>query len=413
MTTLNGRYRLERRISRTEMAEVYEAVDETLERPVAVKVLLRELADDPDFVTRFQREARAAAILNHPNIVSVYDSGQYEGQWYIVMEFVDGPTLAELIRDDAPLPETRAAEIGMEIAAALAAAHQQGIVHRDVKPGNVLLGSGGVVKVVDFGIARALESNTDLTRPGTIVGSVSYLSPEQAMGEVVGPESDVYSLGTVLYAMVTGAPPFSGENAVSIAHQHVHEPPVPPTAQNPELSPAFDALILRMLAKDPADRPASAEAVRQELLDIVEGATAPEATSSDATAVMAPPPPVPAGGSTRVLTTAQPSAAAGVRPQRNAALVATIAVLTAIAAIVLVALLANAVRGHDTSTTTIPTTIPTTTTSVRRIVPTTPRTSAPATTAAPATTEFVVTVPPTEPQPTSPPPQPTPTTAGF
>jgi serine/threonine-protein kinase len=360
--------------------------------------LLPELAGDDDFVARFRREARAAASLNHPNIVAVYDSGEHEGQYFIVMEFVDGPTLSEMIADDAPLPEARAAEIGMEIAAALGAAHQQGIVHRDVKPGNVLLGSGGTVKVVDFGIARAMASNTDLTRPGTIVGSVAYIAPEQAMGEAVGPATDLYSLGAVLYAMVTSAPPFSADTPVAVAHQHVHQPPVPPSEHNAELSPAFEALVLRLLAKDPADRPASAEDVRQELLDIVEGATAPESTSPemaspDATSVMT---------STQIYDAPPPTSAMGapapMRPdprKKNAALVAIVAVVLAVAVIALIIAVASQVRDKSPEPTTIPTTIPTTTATTRRIIVTT-RPATTVTTQAPTTTEV------TEPFPTAP-----------
>jgi serine/threonine-protein kinase len=413
---LAGRYRLDRRISRTEMAEVHEAVDEVLGRRVAVKVLLPELADDEDFVARFRREARAAASLNHPNIVAVYDSGEEDGQYFIVMEFVDGPTLSELIRDDAPLPEARAAEIGMEIAAALAAAHQQGIVHRDIKPGNVLLGPTGAVKVVDFGIARAVSSQTDLTRPGSIVGSVSYLSPEQAMGGEIGPASDLYSLGAVLYAMVSGRPPFEADSPVAVAHQHVHQDPPAPSEMNADLSPAFEALVLRLLAKDPADRPPSAEAVRQELLDVVEGATAPdavgpEATSPDATSVMAAPvAPTGVRSETQVLSGPPPVASA--RPsdaerRRRAALTATVAVILAVAVIALIAVLASQVLNKSTSTTTtVPTTIPPTTVTTRRIVVTVPRTTPP-TTDAPATTE-----PPTTDVTLFPPPTASPPTSG-
>jgi len=388
VTTLSGRYRLVRRLSRTEMAEVHEAVDEVLGRKVAVKLLLPELAEDDDFVARFRREARAAASLNHPNVVAVYDSGEHEGHYFIVMEFVDGPTLAELITDDAPLPEARAAEIGMEIAAALAAAHQQGIVHRDVKPGNVLLGSGGAVKVVDFGIARAVASSTDLTRPGTIVGSVAYLSPEQAMGEEVGPAADIYSLGAVLYAMVTRQPPFSGDTPVAVAHQHVHQAPTPPSERNPNVSPAFEAVVLESLAKDPGDRPASAEAVRQRLLDVVEGATSP-----DATAVMT---------ATQIFDAPLPAAAAptaGPPRNKNAALTAAVALILAVAVIALIGVIATQVRNKTPTTTTVPTTIATTRTT-RRVVTTRPATTVttqPPTTV-PETTVF--TVFPTEP-PTS------------
>ena len=387
---------------------MYEAVDEVLDRPVAVKLLLPELAGDEDFVVRFQREARAAASLNHPNIVSVYDSGEHDGQYFIVMEYVDGPTLADVIRDDAPLPETRTAEIGMEIAAALAAAHQQGIVHRDVKPGNVLLGAGGLVKVTDFGIARAVEAHTDLTRPGTIVGSASYLSPEQAMGEAVGTPSDTYSLGIVLYAMATGKPPFSADTPIAIAHQHVHEAPAPPSQRVPDVSPAFEALVLRMLAKDPADRPASAEAVRQELLAVMEGATAPEATSSeatspDSTAVMTPPATrtraAAAAGGTQVLTSVPAAAAGGGGGARRGAddarrrawLTGVVALVLAVAVIALIAAIASQVRNKDESPPTTVTTVAPVTT--RRAVVTTPRRTP---------TTVAQTTPPTEPPQTAP-----------
>jgi eukaryotic-like serine/threonine-protein kinase len=384
---LAGRYRLVRRLSRTEMAEVYEAVDETLERRVAAKVLLPELADDPDFVARFQREARAAAILNHPNIVSVYDSGRHDGSYFIVMEFVDGPTLAELIADEAPLHEARAAEIGVQIAAALAAAHQAGIVHRDVKPGNVLLDGGGTVKVVDFGIARA-AAHTDLTRPGTIVGSASYLSPEQARGGETGPASDLYSLGAVLFAMVTGRPPFVADSPIAVAHQHVHEPPISPRQLNADISPAFEALVLRALAKDPADRPGSAEAMRQELLDVVEGATAPDAMSPDATTVMDATRSSPVHSETRVLSGVPPAAAARLDANRNrrAAVTAIVAVILAVAVIALIAAIANQVRNNSTTSTTVPPTVATTI-PVRGPVVTRPAvTTTPPTTEAPTTT---------------------------
>jgi eukaryotic-like serine/threonine-protein kinase len=372
------------------MAEVHEAVDETLGRRVAVKLLLPELAADEDFVARFRREARAAASLNHPNIVSVYDWGEQDGTYFIVMEYVDGPTLAQVIAEEGTLPEIRAAEIGVEIAAALAAAHQQGLVHRDVKPGNVLLSSAASnVKVVDFGIARAMSSQTDLTRPGTIVGSAAYLSPEQALGEEVGPPSDIYSLGAVLYAMATGQAPFVAESALAVAHQHVHEAPTPPSARNPAISPAFDAVVLRALAKEPSARQPSAEALRHDLLRVVDGATAPETTSPEATAVMTPPP---ASSSTRILTQqAAPVAGAPVSSagRRNGAVIAAFLVALAVAAIAIVLAAINGNKSPQT-TTTVPTTIPTTTT-FRRPVVTVPRTTLPPTTETP-TTEAPITI---------------------
>jgi serine/threonine-protein kinase len=216
---LNGRYELHRRIGRGGMAEVYLARDRLLDRPVAIKILFPEFAADPSFVARFRREAQAAANLNHPNIVGVYDWGKERGTYYIVMEYVDGRTVSEIIRTDGPLDPKQAAGIAADVAAGLGFAHRKGVVHRDIKPGNILITGTGEVKVADFGIARAMTATTDddLTQVGSVMGTATYFSPEQAQGKPVDPRSDLYSLGVVLYEMLVGQPPFSGDQPVATA----------------------------------------------------------------------------------------------------------------------------------------------------------------------------------------------------
>ncbi|HLT16729.1 MAG TPA: Stk1 family PASTA domain-containing Ser/Thr kinase [Acidimicrobiales bacterium] len=272
-TVFNGRYELHRRLGRGGMAEVYLARDQLLDRPVAVKVLFPEFATDPAFVERFRREATAAANLNHPNIVGVYDWGEADSTYFIVMEYVDGRTLAEILRTEGPLHPDRVADIGADVAAALGFAHRNGVVHRDVKPGNVIVTSTGLVKVADFGIARAITASTedDLTQVGQVMGTAAYFSPEQARGENVDPRSDIYSLGVVLYELATGRPPFAGDSPVAIAYKHVHESPVPPRQVDPTLPQALEAIILKTLAKNPANRYPSAEDLRADLRRFREG----------------------------------------------------------------------------------------------------------------------------------------------
>ena len=266
LRVLNDRYEIHRRLARGGMAQVYLARDRSLDRPVAVKELVPEFATDPSFVERFRREAQAAANLSHPNIVGVYDWGAQDGTYFIVMEYVDGPSLSRVLRADGPFHPRRAAEIAAEVAAGLGFAHSRGVVHRDVKPGNVLLTRSGQAKVTDFGIARALSSSDeDLTQAGSVMGTATYFSPEQAQGLSVDPRSDLYSLGVVLYELVTGRPPFTGETPLAIAYKHVQDQPAPPSTLMTGLPQALEAIIMKLLAKRPDDRYASAEDLRSDL----------------------------------------------------------------------------------------------------------------------------------------------------
>ncbi|HEX2191555.1 MAG TPA: Stk1 family PASTA domain-containing Ser/Thr kinase [Acidimicrobiales bacterium] len=283
-----GRYQIVRHLARGGMAEVYLARDLLLDRPVALKVLFPEFSTDPSFVERFRREARAAANLNHPNIVSVYDWGEEGGTYFIVMEYIEGPTLRDVIRGEGPLFPNRAAEIGAEIAAALEFAHRRGVIHRDVKPGNVLI--SGMVKVTDFGIARAGDPQESLTQTGAVMGTASYFSPEQAQGLPIDNRSDVYSLGVVLYEMVAGRPPFTGDSPVAIAYQHVRENALPPSRHNPDVPPPLDAVVMKAMAKNRDERYASANDLRNDLLRFTHGqpvAAGPLVAAADATQAVA------------------------------------------------------------------------------------------------------------------------------
>ncbi len=270
MTTarrLGDRYELGDTIGRGGMAEVFEGQDQRLNRKVAVKVLRPDLARDPAFQGRFRREAQSAASLNDPNIVAVYDTGEdvLDGGGehvmvpYIVMEYVDGHTLRELMSSGRRLLPERSLEIMAGVLNALDYSHAHGIIHRDIKPGNVMLTRNGDVKVMDFGIARAVaDSQATMTQGNAVMGTAQYLSPEQARGEVVDARSDLYSAGCLMYELLTGRPPFQGESAVSVAYQHVSENPVPPSQVDPAVPPALDALVLKALAKDPGQRYQSA-----------------------------------------------------------------------------------------------------------------------------------------------------------
>ena len=263
--TLAGRYRLDKVIGRGGMSTVYRATDLSLDRVVAVKVAMDPLLErDPVYAARFKREARAAASVSNPGIVTVFDAGADGPTRYIVMECVDGRDLSQILRDEGPLEPTRAAHIAEQIADTLAAAHAAGVVHRDIKPGNVMVTPQGTVKVLDFGIARTTDGVT-LTQTASVLGTAPYMSPEQAMGQPADARSDIYSLGCVLYEMLTGSPPFMGDLPAAVLHQHVRVAPKAPRAVNPDVPPALDALVLRMLAKAPEDRPQTAAEVRDAL----------------------------------------------------------------------------------------------------------------------------------------------------
>lgn len=259
-----GRYEVHEAIGQGGMAVVYRATDRTLGRDVALKVLRDQYAADPEIVERFAREARAAARLSHPHVVDIYDVGSDDGLHYIVMELVPGEDLKRLIRRAAPLPPSVVIRLGREIASALEYAHRRGIVHRDVKPQNVLIDPEGHARLTDFGIAQAADG-AGLTQTGTVLGTAHYMAPEQARGRPASPASDIYSLGVVLYEMATGRLPFRGDSAVEVALRHVEEAPVPPRRLNPGIPPALEATIQRAMAKDPGKRFASAAELGQAL----------------------------------------------------------------------------------------------------------------------------------------------------
>jgi serine/threonine protein kinase len=250
---LLDRYEVGRLLGAGGMAEVFEGRDRLLARRVAIKVLQSQFVRDPSFLIRFKREAQAAASLSHPNIVGVYDTGSEDGTHFIVMEYVDGRTLKDVIRAEGPLYPERAAEICADVCNALAAAHARGLIHRDIKPGNVMLTPEGKVKVMDFGIARATTSET-ITQTAAVIGTAQYISPEQAQGQTVDYRSDLYSLGCCLYEMLTGNVPYTGATPVAIAYRHVREDPTPPRQLNPDIPAPLEAICLKAMAKLPDNR---------------------------------------------------------------------------------------------------------------------------------------------------------------
>ena len=269
-SVLSDRYQVEARIGAGGMAEVYRGFDQVLNRTVAIKVLLPQMARDTSFVERFRREAQAAARLNQPNIVGVYDTGADAGTQYIVMEFIEGRTLAEFMASGRRPTSTQAAEIAQKIAAAIAAAHAQGVIHRDIKPGNVMITRDGVIKVMDFGIARVLGPET-APQTSAVLGTASYLSPEQAQGGPVDARTDIYSLGAVLYELLTARPPFTGDSPVAVAYKQVNEAPAVPSSLNPDVPARLDAVVMKALSKNPSNRYQSAEEFSADLARVIAG----------------------------------------------------------------------------------------------------------------------------------------------
>ena len=303
---VDNRYALVRALGSGGMAKVYLAHDEVLGRDVALKMLRGAYAEDEEFVERFKREAQAAARLSHPNIVAVYDRGRSEdGSYYIAMEYVPGGTLKERIVRDGALAPGVSAGVAEQIADALSAAHEEGVIHRDIKPQNALVTRSGDVKVTDFGIARAAASPS-VTATSVVLGTAAYMSPEQAQGKTVGPASDLYSLGVVLYEMLTGALPFEADNPVALSLKHINEPAPSPREANPEIPEALDAITLRLLAKDLGARYPSAAALADDL-DRIQSGLAPNVVHAEKTKLMAAPlPPLPQDKTRVAKTTVAP-----------------------------------------------------------------------------------------------------------
>ncbi|SEP51920.1 Stk1 family PASTA domain-containing Ser/Thr kinase [Amycolatopsis saalfeldensis] len=285
---LSNRYELGDTLGYGGMSEVHHGHDVRLGREVAIKVLRADLARDPQFQERFRREAQNAAALNHPAIVAVYDTGEASTDVgalpYIVMEYVEGRTLRDIVKTEGPMSQKRAMEVMADVCAALDFSHRHGIVHRDVKPANVMITKNGAVKVMDFGIARAMhDGQSAMTQTAAVIGTAQYLSPEQARGEAVDARSDVYAAGCVLYELITGEPPFTGDSPVAVAYQHVREDPKPPSSVNPAVTPELDAVVLKALAKGPANRYQSAAEMRSDLVRTLSGQrpSAPMVMSED------------------------------------------------------------------------------------------------------------------------------------
>jgi eukaryotic-like serine/threonine-protein kinase len=379
---LNDRYELREHAARGGMADVYHGWDRRLSREVAIKVLRPELSADDDYVDRFRDEARTAARLTHPNIVAVYDTGSDQGDAYMVMEWVDGPSLSHVISADAPLPIERACRIGADIAAGLEYAHEHDVTNRDVKPSNVLLAPTGHAKVTDFGIAKVPEQSTVETLPGVVLGTPAYLSPEQLTGRPADARSDVYGLGAVLYEMVTGRKPFVGDTPAEVAGKALHSRPPRPNTINPNVPSSFERILQKALARDPDARYQTAGDLRADLLEFAGGGT-PAALVDETVAMAAE------ANATRALTTPL-TAPAPPKPRRRAEVWLIGLVLLLAVAAVIIALVASNRNSATKSTTTTQTTLAPTSTvasTTRRTTPVThpvtvPRTEA-ATTEAP------------------------------
>jgi serine/threonine-protein kinase len=311
-TLFDGRYRIERKLGAGGMADVYLAEDQELGRRVAIKILNSRHGNDDQFIERFRREAKNAAALNHPNIVSIYDRGEAEDTYYIAMEFLDGRTLKELIIGRGAAPINVAIEYARQILSALRFAHRHGIVHRDIKPHNVLVDGEGRVKVTDFGIARA--GTSQMTETGSIVGTAHYLSPEQAKGGEVDQRSDLYSLGVVLYELLTGKTPFDGETPVEIAMKHLSTPPKPPSQLRPDIPRELDMVVMRALAKNPDERYQSADEMEGDLERVARGARVSATTADTATQVLRRPAAAAAAASATAATMIAPPPASAAPP---------------------------------------------------------------------------------------------------
>jgi serine/threonine protein kinase len=340
LRTLAGRYELYEVIGQGGMGTVYCAVDLLLRRSVAVKLLPDVVGGhDPTSVARFEREARAAARLSHPGVVAVYDTGADEATRYIVMELISGRSLEAIVRDEGPLESGEAAGIAARVADALAAAHAAGIVHRDIKPANVMVAKDDSVKVLDFGIARAMDGTT-LTQNASVLGTAAYMSPEQALGQAADERSDIYSLGCVLYTLLAGHPPFTGDNAAAILHQHANASPPSLRDENSCVSPELEALVMLMLAKAPDSRPQTAAQVRDSLTNqSTRASTMPTAVTPTA----------------RQLATAATLQQRAARPRRRRLLVAGALVGVVTAAVALIAVALGASSSHPTGASTLTT----------------------------------------------------------
>jgi serine/threonine protein kinase len=345
-TLIDGRYKVAARLGSGGMADVYLAHDNLLGRQVALKLLHHRFAEDQEFVERFRREASSAAGLSHPNVVAVFDRGEWDGTYYIAMEYLPGRSLKAVVREHGPLSPPDAIDIVVQILLAVRFAHRRGIIHRDIKPHNVILDEEGRAKVTDFGIARAGAS--DMTLTGSIMGTAQYLSPEQAQGHAVKETSDLYAVGVVLYELLTGSVPFEGESAVSVALKQVSAEATPPSERNPEVGPALDAVVMRSLAKDPLARFASADEFIAALQQARQGiapspvfnGNPPTATRDAAAALVVPPLPP---------TEDDPDAADGERRRRRALwAAAAIAALAIAAAVALLLLLPSSKAGRVT-----------------------------------------------------------------
>lgn len=355
---LSNRYELGETLGYGGMSEVHHGHDVRLGREVAIKILRADLARDPQFQERFRREAQNAAALNHPAIVAVYDTGEANTEFgplpYIVMEYVEGRTLRDIVKTEGPMSQKRAMEVMADVCAALDFSHRHGIVHRDVKPANVMITKNGAVKVMDFGIARAMhDGQSAMTQTAAVIGTAQYLSPEQARGESVDARSDVYAAGCVLYELITGEPPFTGDSPVAVAYQHVREDPNPPSSVNPAVAPELDAVVLKALAKGPANRYQSAAEMRSDLVRTLSGQrpAAPMVMSEDErTQVMNADRRQPQ----RYEEYPEPDDEDPRAKRRRRTLLAVLGALFVLGAVLLIMWLSNAFKSNDTSLVAIP-----------------------------------------------------------